>query len=384
MNDDLKINLKMHLHQIGSISYAARELALALERKGCDVKITDVPADFNLSAAQELFRPGQQPNLERLAQKQIKESEYCHLRFTGETDFDDLSPGSNIFMYPWDFDPNHGYFGAVPRINDSYDAAWFMSNHTLAAYVNIGVHRDQTYLVPHGVDTDLFNLTAAPKQFDSVKRFKFLFVGLPIKRKGIDVLLPAYAEEFHAHEDVCLVIKTKGFNWPFLLACQETVRQIKPAGDLPEILYLVDEEPLSAMPSYFSGCDCFVFPTRGESFGLAVAEAMACGKPVITTRWGGATDYCNRRNSLLLDYTFTEAFAGDLPGLEFCPGSLWAEPDKAQLKRYMRQVYDHQGEAKELGRQAHREIASHWTWDHAADKAVEALRDMSARVRSAV
>ena len=38
-----------------------------------------------------------------------------------------------------------------------------------------------------------------------------------------------------------------------------------------------------SLVKWYNSCDIFLFPTRLEGFGLCVAEAMACGKPIVTT-----------------------------------------------------------------------------------------------------
>jgi len=44
------------------------------------------------------------------------------------------------------------------------------------------------------------------------------------------------------------------------------------------------------MAAFYSGIDCFVLPSRNESFGYVYIEAMSCGRPVIASRAGGPLD----------------------------------------------------------------------------------------------
>lgn len=61
-------------------------------------------------------------------------------------------------------------------------------------------------------------------------------------------------------------------------------------------------------PELFQQCHIFVMPSRHETFGVAYAEAIACGKPIIATRCGGPEFIVNEGNGLLVD-------VGDVPAL---------------------------------------------------------------------
>ncbi len=51
---------------------------------------------------------------------------------------------------------------------------------------------------------------------------------------------------------------------------------------------------------YYHSCDFLVLPSRREGFGLCLAEAIACGKPVIATNSGGPEDIVRKENGFLV------------------------------------------------------------------------------------
>ena len=46
----------------------------------------------------------------------------------------------------------------------------------------------------------------------------------------------------------------------------------------------------AGLPDMYRGADCFVLPSRHDSFGMAVLEAMACGLPAIVSEMVGASE----------------------------------------------------------------------------------------------
>jgi glycosyltransferase involved in cell wall biosynthesis len=79
---------------------------------------------------------------------------------------------------------------------------------------------------------------------------------------------------------------------------------------------LSDDELVAA----YAECDALLFPSRMEGFGYPVAEAMACGKPVVTTNASSMPELVEHgEGGLLCPVDDVQAFATairELAGLE--------------------------------------------------------------------
>ena len=71
-------------------------------------------------------------------------------------------------------------------------------------------------------------------------------------------------------------------------------------------------------------CDVFVLSSLHETFGVVVGEAMACGKPVISTRCGGPEFFVNEQNGVLVDVANPRALADAME--DFIAGRVSFDP----------------------------------------------------------
>src|SRR5579864_2010747 len=62
------------------------------------------------------------------------------------------------------------------------------------------------------------------------------------------------------------------------------------------------ELPSPDVLDFYAAADVYVSPSREDSFGLPVAEAMACGLPVITSKFAGVSELiANERDGFVLN-----------------------------------------------------------------------------------
>jgi phosphatidylinositol alpha-1,6-mannosyltransferase len=108
------------------------------------------------------------------------------------------------------------------------------------------------------------------------------FTGRLVPHKGVDALLRALV---HLPPDVALLVIGRGPRLSELKALARRLRVDDRVAFCPEV---ADED----LPSYLRAADIFVFPSQNrlEGFGLAVAEAMASGLPVIISDMPGVRE----------------------------------------------------------------------------------------------
>jgi glycosyltransferase involved in cell wall biosynthesis len=254
------------------------------------------------------------------------------------------------------------------------DEIWVPSRFNIETFANSGVPCDKLRVVPGGVDTDAYYPTAPPLELGNKNVFVFLSVFDWTDRKGWDLLLTAYYDEFKPDENVMLLIKTHRYCIPGSISGEfKHFVKNRIAGGLscfPRVRILECDVPGPLMPSLYTACNAFVLPSRGESWGRPYAEAMACGLPVIGTKWGGNLDFMNEENSYLIE----------IDGLEDVPDNVllysdhkWARPSVKHIRQLMRHVYEHRQEARAKGEKARADICRHWTWEHAASAVMREL-----------
>ncbi len=279
--------------------------------------------------------------------------------------------GKWVLIQPWEW-------GALltewvtnsPRI----DEFWVPSHINKRMYVESGIPPEKVFVIPNGIDPSLFHPGVKPYTLPTKKKFKFLFIGALVWRKGPDILLDSYLKTFTSSDDVCLVIKDLG-TWTNENDPHRTVRKAQSDPDAPEIIYLNQETSIDEIASIYAACDCLVQPYRGEGFAMPVLEAMACGIPVVTTAQGATDDFVDETVGWKIPSKVLSI--GDKVYEQDLIKEGWIlDVDRDVLSVLLRWLADHPTEVKKKGLIAS-EHAKKWTWHKAAEKAAERLKILS-------
>jgi glycosyltransferase involved in cell wall biosynthesis len=233
----------------------------------------------------------------------------------------------------------------IERIQQNVDELWVPSRFVRDIFRKCGVDGKRIAVIPNGVDTKVFRPEGESWRPAQVRGFVFLFVGGMIARKGADLVLEAYRWAFREREDVTLVFKDIGSNSYYRsVSLLPRVRQITQKKGA-RVVVLTEELEDRKLAALYRGCDVLVAPYRGEGFCFPLAEALACGKPVITTAEGPSQEFCTPGCAYLIP-----ARTIRLPSVPTWFGELagectWFEPDLEELAHWMRHAYEHREEA---------------------------------------
>ncbi len=139
-------------------------------------------------------------------------------------------------------------------------------------------------VIPNVIDTSLFG---SDEQFTKARNeIRIIFIGhMNTESKGVDLLLKAMQD----------IIKETGRNIELHLYgggyFLDKYKKMSEELNIADYCIFHGFQSPEKVRSGLARSDFFVLPSRAESFSIATAEAMACGKPVVVTKCGGPEEY---------------------------------------------------------------------------------------------
>jgi rhamnosyl/mannosyltransferase len=208
-------------------------------------------------------------------------------------------------------------------------------------------------VIPYGVDRRRLELTADVASGAERLRERhagplILFVGRMVPYKGLDVLLRAMA-------DVPATVVLVG-DGPQRAALEALASEL---GIRSKVVF-AGELNHQELVAWYHACDMFVLPStsRAEAFGVVPTEAMACGKPVVSTDLPTGVPWVNRNEET---------------GLVVPPG------DRAALASALTRLAVDVPLRRRLGERGRQRVAEDFTADRMTSRALELYREVTSQ-----
>ena len=158
----------------------------------------------------------------------------------------------------------------------------------------LGIQASNFTTVPNMIDVEKFPYTPLPEN----STFTFGYMANMVPDKGHRTLLQAFKEVKNAR----LLLAGDG-------PLRKQLQELASAYGMDDRVEFVGTVPREKAYEFFQGIDAFVHPSRYETFGIVLIEALSTGRPIVATRCGGPNDIVRKEDGLLVDVDDVDGLA---------------------------------------------------------------------------
>lgn len=246
----------------------------------------------------------------------------------------------------------------------NYDSIWAPSGFILEILQRHGL--SNVYLVKHPIDLP----SQEPRFFEPSGPlrilFHFDFDSFPA-RKNPEAAIYAFKKAFPGNENVRLTVKTRGQRdlgrrlWLAQQAADDSRIEV--------VDRLMTRNEVNAMMTEH---DVFLSLHRSEGLGLGCAEALAAGKVVVATDYGGSTEFINDETGYPVQWSRIDVGPDDyiLP-----ENATWAEPSIDHAAEVLRSIHDDPLQARRKAEQGFRQLVKNHSYEAVGSRMVEILQE---------
>jgi len=206
---------------------------------------------------------------------------------------------------------------------------------------------------------------------DTLRLFTYLDFDSYGARKNPTAAVNAFRAAFPpGQRDVELVVKIRGTH-------DHGLRRwlMRTAAADPRITVIDRTLDRLRMNELMAGCDAFLSLHRSEGFGFGAAEALAAGKAVVATDYGGTTDFITPATGYPVDYVLEPVRPGEYVASE---GQVWATAREDAAVAALRAIRDDPADADARARRGFALLAAQHALPVVAAEIARLLRELGA------
>lgn len=243
------------------------------------------------------------------------------------------------------------------RDMNKMDEIWTTSQSMVDIFIESGV-KVPVYKFKLGINPDLF----FPVKRSIKSKFTFLCIGSPSTRKNSQVSVDAFLKLFDGNDNYQMIYKSNGPADARMYKNGVFSKLEHP--QIKVIDYLVSEQELADI---YDLCDCVLYPTSGEGWGLLPFQGIAKGIPTICTNATACTEYASM--SVPLDFKWSNY---NMNGI-YDGAGMWAEPNFDDLCDKMLYVVNNYEEVSNKTFDSAQYIHENMTWEKVSKEYVDRL-----------